>query len=31
MDFKGYISEPVYNEDGEYCYSQYMMNFEEEK
>ena len=31
MDFTGYTLEPVYNEDGEYCYSQYFMNFKEEK
>lgn len=30
MDFKGYVLEPIYNESGEYCYSQYSMNFEEE-
>lgn len=31
MNFEGYTSEPVYNDFGEYCYSQYVMNFKEEK
>lgn len=31
MDFTGYTLEPVYNEDGEYCYSQYLMNFKKEE
>lgn len=29
-EFEGYVQEPVYNEDNEYCYSQYTMNFKEE-
>ena len=31
MDFLGYKLEPVYNNEGEYCYSQYLMNFKEIK
>ena len=30
VSFLGYELEPVYNDDGEYCYSQLLMNFEEE-